>query len=95
MLGILNTDSGSITISGHLPTAVIKKWPGAIGYVPQNVAIMDGSIKRNITLGYDESDTPDSFIWKSLELANMAEFVRNLPEQLNFQVGDRGSKLSS
>jgi ABC-type multidrug transport system fused ATPase/permease subunit len=94
MLGILNPDRGIISISGLLPTAAIRKWPGAISYVPQNIAIMDGSIRHNITLGYDEYDVPDSLIWKSLELADLAEFVRNLPGQLNFKVGDRGSKLS-
>ena len=48
VLGLLAPSSGSITISGHTPVDAIKKWPGSIGYVPQDVFIENSTVKENI-----------------------------------------------
>lgn len=94
LLGILSLDSGNILISGLAPLEAIEKWPGAIGYVPQDVVLNHGSIRDNIALGYPKEQISDALVWKSLEQAQIADFVRSLPEGLNSQVGEKGSKLS-
>ena len=48
VLGLLVPSSGSITISGLTPVDAIKKWPGAIAYVPQDVALSNGTFRENL-----------------------------------------------
>jgi ABC-type multidrug transport system fused ATPase/permease subunit len=53
ILGLLAPSAGSIKISGLSPIEVIKKWPGSIGYVPQDVFIQNSTVKENICLGFN------------------------------------------
>jgi ABC-type bacteriocin/lantibiotic exporter with double-glycine peptidase domain len=94
MLGIAKPSQGQIRISGCSPEEAVKKWPGAIGYVPQEIYIKDGSILENVTMGYEIDQTMYPLINKSLEVAHLLEFVENLPEGLNAYVGEKGSRLS-
>lgn len=94
ILGILQPQRGSVTISGLNSLAAIQKWSGAISYVPQDVMVMDGTIKENVCMGFDTEQIPDEFVWECLEISQLADYVRSLPEKLEAQVGDRGSKIS-
>ena len=94
MLGNITVEPGTVTISNIDPHQAIEKWPGAIGLVPQQVYISDGSIRDNICLGFESYKVPEEVIWDCLEKADMSEFVRNLPDGLEHQVGDNGTKLS-
>jgi ABC-type multidrug transport system fused ATPase/permease subunit len=94
ILGILEPDKGEISISGVNPLAAISKWPGAIGYVPQDVMISNGTISENVSLGYPKESVKESLIWPALEVAQLAPFVKALPSQLETPVGDRGTKIS-
>ena len=94
ILGVLNPDSGNVQIQGYPPLSAIKLWPGAIGYVPQDVMISNGTIRQNVCLGYSLGAVEEDDIWQALEVAQLAEFIRELPEGLDTPVGDRGTKLS-
>lgn len=94
ILGLINPDSGSVTISGIAPKEAISTWPGALGYVPQDVFIADGTIKENISLGFSSSEVDDEHYWNCLRLARLDAFVAGLPDRLDAQVGERGSRLS-
>lgn len=94
ILGVLEPDSGVVHIQGNEPLESIRRWPGAIGYVPQDVMISNGTIRQNVCLGYSPADVPENAIWQALEVAQLANFVRGLPEGLDTPVGDRGTKLS-
>lgn len=94
ILGIIEPDEGSITISGLDPILAISKWPGAVGYVPQDVMISNGTIRENVSLGYPKNSAKDELIWPALEVAQLGSFVESLPQQLQTPVGDRGTKIS-
>jgi ABC-type multidrug transport system fused ATPase/permease subunit len=94
ILGVLRPDSGNVQIQGHPPLSAIRLWPGAIGYVPQDVMISNGTIRQNVCLGYSSSEIKEEDIWQALKVAQLAEFIRELPEGLDTPVGDRGTKLS-
>lgn len=94
LLGVLTQDSGEVLISGHKPKDAIQKWPGAIAYVPQNVTIMNGTIRENIALGFDHDQFTDQFVMEALEQAQLSELITQLPDGLDTQVGERGTKLS-
>lgn len=94
MLGLIPPDSGDIQISGINPKEAILKWPGAISYVPQDVYIINGTIRENIAIGCNKDEVQDSEIWEALRLAQLEDFVRKLENQLDFEVSENGSRLS-
>lgn len=94
MLGLIPPNTGSIEISGLQPRDAINKWPGAISYVPQDVFILDGSIKENIAVGFHPNETSDEDIWEALRIAQLEEFVLKLDNQLKTEVSENGSRLS-
>ena len=94
LLGVMPPSTGEICISGLPPLASINKWPGSIGYVPQDVVLVHGTIRENILLGFPPESFSDQEIWESLKQAQLEEFVRQLPAQLETQTGERGTSLS-
>lgn len=94
LLGVLNPDLGSVLISGLPPILAVAKWPGAVSYVPQDVVIVAGTIRENIALGYPKEEATDELVLNALKIAQLDEFVLNLPEGMDTQVGERGSRIS-
>jgi ABC-type multidrug transport system fused ATPase/permease subunit len=94
MLGVLEPNSGEVLISGLSPKKAVKQYPGAVSYIPQDVVVVNGTIRKNVTLGFEEGSIPDEFVWEALRVAHLDELVRELPEKLDSSVGDRGTKLS-
>jgi ABC-type branched-subunit amino acid transport system ATPase component len=94
LLGVLPATSGSVIISGKPPLETISTWPGATSYVPQDVTISNGTFRENVGLGYPKESVTDDLVWRALEIAQLADFVRALPEGLDTKVGERGTKIS-
>lgn len=94
LLGVLEADSGEITISGLSPRKAIQTWPGAISYLPQEVFISEGTVRENVALGYPIQIATDEKVLECLKLANLDEFVLALDKGLDSKVGENGTKLS-
>ena len=94
LLGVLSPTSGEILVAGKSPNDIITTFPGALAYVPQDVFIINGTIRDNVCLGYNKESIPTELINKALEKAQLSEFVDNLPSKLDTYIGDNGSKLS-
>ena len=84
---------GMITIDGQdINTVTQDSLHKSIGFVQQNIFLFDSSIREN--LRYGKSDATDEELWHALEWANLADFIRSLPEGLDTQVGEHGTRLS-
>lgn len=94
LLGVLIPDEGNVKISGLAPMAAVAKWPGAVSYVPQDVVISNGSIRENVALGYPIDVATDELVLNALKVANLDDFVKDLPEGVDTPVGERGAKIS-
>jgi ABC-type bacteriocin/lantibiotic exporter with double-glycine peptidase domain len=94
LLGVIQPDHGDVKISGISPIDAISKWPGAISYVPQDVLIVEGTIRHNVALGFPSSSIENDRILSAIEDAALAEFVKSLPNGLDTQVGENGARLS-
>ena len=94
LLGVLVPDSGLVSISNLRPLQAAARWPGAISYVPQDVMIINGSIRENIALGYPITLATNERIIEALELAQLGDFIAELPDGIDAYVGERGAKLS-
>jgi ABC-type multidrug transport system fused ATPase/permease subunit len=94
LLGVMTPDDGTVLISGLPPLLAVAKWPGAIAYVPQDVAISSGTIRENVALGFPEQQATDELVISALKVAQLDQFVSDLPRGLDTQVGERGAKIS-
>lgn len=94
MLGFLGYSGGDITVGGRSIRENLAGWQRLIGYIPQAIYLTDASIRRNVALGVPASDIDDDAVWRALEAAQLADYVRTLPEGLQTNVGERGVRLS-
>jgi ABC-type multidrug transport system fused ATPase/permease subunit len=94
LLGILEPDQGEVLLDGMKPAFQISRNPGSIAYVPQGALIIDGSLRDNLLLGLDTQQISEEMILKSLERAHLRNFVSQLPNGLETQAGEAGTKIS-
>ena len=94
LLGLLAPSAGIIEISGLTPIKAITKWPGSIGYVPQDVFIENSTVKENVCLGFNPESVSDDLVWQALQLAELSDFVKGLEGQLSYRISDAGKNLS-
>ena len=92
LLGLLRPQVGSVAINGNEIFDMPYLWARVVGYVPQNVFLMDDTVRANVAFGMKDID--DSDIWEALERAQLKPFVEALPERLDTVVGERGIKFS-
>lgn len=94
ILGVMNPNSGEIKISESSPLDAFKKWPGAVGYVPQDVYLIQGTVRDNFEIGPNDIQSHDDTYIKALTDAKM-EFIFSFPNLgLDTMVGENGTKLS-
>ena len=92
LLGYLKPYQGKVLVDGIDIATNRKGWMLNIGYIPQLIFLLDGTIRNNVLLGYDEGD--ERKLWEALRLAQLDEFVKGLPKGLDTEIGERGIKLS-
>lgn len=93
MLGFLAPTEGEIRIDGkRLTTANRSGWHRLVGYVPQEIFIKDGTLAENVALG---SAVPDrKKLEEVLELVHLGDWLRTLPQGVDTDLGECGSRLS-
>ena len=93
LTGLHQPGAGTITIDG-VPIGEIDMpaWRSGIGYVPQELTLLHGTIYDNVTLGDDTISRED--VWTALHAAGAAGFIEKLPKKLDTHIGNMGSKLS-
>lgn len=94
ILGVLHPDSGTVLVGGVSPREAIAQWSGALAYVPQAVALVDGTIRDNVALGLPREVMDDALVWEALERAHLDVFLKQTREGLDTYVGERGIRLS-
>ena len=92
--GIHLPESGDITVDGVSIKNNLKSWQMKIGYVPQNIKLMNASIKENIALGFKTEEIDLDKINEVIIAVQLSKFIEDLPKGLNTYVGDNGSKIS-
>lgn len=93
IIGFLMPTKGNIYIDGQdITTIALSDYRHNISVVPQNSILFSGSIRENITYGLNEVSKEQ--VDKVTEMANLHEFIDDLPNGLDTLIGDRGCKLS-
>ncbi|MCR5552165.1 MAG: ABC transporter ATP-binding protein/permease [Oscillospiraceae bacterium] len=94
ILGLLEPQSGAIRFGGADIRDDIPAWQSRIGYIPQNIYLVDESIRANVALGVKDAEIDEAQVWRALESAQLADFVRGLKDGLDTVIGERGVRLS-
>ncbi len=94
LLGLLKIHQGSILCDGVDVFDNYPAWLSQIGYIPQSIYLVDEPVRNNIAFGIADDQIDDTRIWEALEEAQLAEFIRGLPEGLDTAIGDRGVRIS-
>lgn len=94
LLGLLIPTSGTIESDGQNVFDNLDEWQPKIGYIPQNIFLLDGSIRDNICFGLEKEAIDEKRIYEVLKQTQLFEFVNSLPDGLNTMVGEQGTKLS-
>jgi len=93
VLGVLEPTNGEIKVFGVDPISLIESGL-IVGYVPQNVYLRHGSILENVCFGMEREEVDLERVWSCLDKVMLGEWVKSLPDGINSDVGERGSKLS-
>lgn len=94
ILALLKPTEGHILMDGIDIEDLGSQWNKIVGYVPQATFIIDDTIRHNIAFGENKRAIDDAQVWQALRIAQLDEFVRNLPKGLDTRVGERGVRFS-
>ncbi len=94
ILGLLEPTEGRILVDGTDIRTNMAAWHEKIGYIPQTIYLMDDTIRANIAFGIDEADINEAGIYNAIKEAQLDEFIAQLPDGIETEIGDRGVKLS-
>ena len=92
-LGLRPPTSGRVLLDGHdLRELDLRTYRRQIGVVPQATVLFNGSLRENVSYGLEK--VSDGRLWDILAEANLSEFARSLPQQLDTPLGESGAQLS-
>lgn len=95
LLGLFHPSSGRIVVNGKFLLGEDYKWSKEnIGYVPQNIYMIDDTIKKNIAFGIETKEIDDQLIKRCLEKAQLKNFLNSSPNGVDTIVGEQGSRIS-
>ena len=95
ILGLLEPSSGQVVVDNQVITDENREsWQKMIGYVPQDVFLLDDTIRRNIAFGLDDHEIDEQRVDEVIKMAKLKEFVQSTPEGNELLLGERGARLS-
>jgi ABC-type multidrug transport system fused ATPase/permease subunit len=94
ILGLHPADRGDVLVDGTPIEGVATWWRSQLGYVPQEVFLVDASIRENVSFAVAPDAIDEELVWASLQRADLDAWVRSLPDGLDTSVGERGVRVS-
>ncbi|MES2294538.1 MAG: ABC transporter ATP-binding protein [Pseudomonadota bacterium] len=94
LLGILQPTRGDILIDDVPMTVHVAAWRAKVAFVPQDVFLLNETLRRNIAFGQEDAKIDDAALSRAVQLAQLESLIDELPEGLNTRIGDRGGRLS-
>ena len=94
ILGVYAPQSGYVFHNGKSIHHDPGEWTNLVGYVPQQIYMLDESIRENVSFGVPKDEVDEVRVWGAIEKARLKDFVESLPDKLDTIIGDRGVRLS-
>ena len=94
LLGLIKPHKGSVLINNFDMHNNLLQWQKRLGYVSQNIFLLDASLKENIAFGEKKEKINYEKLNMAIENSNLKDFVQNLADGIDTNIGERGSKIS-
>ena len=94
ILGVLTPTSGKVLADETDIQDHLNRWHHTIGYIPQNIYLMDDTIAANVAFGVPAEEIDQEKVKRALARAQMADAVAEMPDGIMTEVGERGVRLS-
>ncbi|WP_454778561.1 ABC transporter ATP-binding protein [Georgenia muralis] len=94
ILGLHDPRDGHVTVDGTDIAGRKRRWQSGIGYVPQDVYLLDATMAENIAFDQDRSAIDQELLDSAVAQAQLDELVTELPEGIDTPIGEKGSRLS-
>ena len=94
IVGFIKPLEGEIMIDNVNIHSNLREWQNKIGYVSQNVFILDDTLKNNIVFGEKDDEINFGLLENAIAQAQLSDFVSSLAEGVDTNVGERGAKIS-
>jgi ATP-binding cassette, subfamily B, bacterial PglK len=94
LLGLIFPNQGSITFNGNNINNCLREWQSKVAYIPQEIFIIDDTLKKNIALGLNDSQIDHEFLIEIIKKTQLKELINSLPEGIETHLGENGVRLS-
>jgi ABC-type multidrug transport system fused ATPase/permease subunit len=94
ILGLYEPSNGEILFNGSLLSQNMKSWRSNVAYLPQQVFLLDSSLKNNIAIGVNNSEIDSDKLLSAIKKACLEDLVKTLPNGIETLIGERGVRLS-
>ena len=95
LLGLYTPSKGGLLLDGVPVSAEeMPAWQANCAFVPQNIRLLDASVRENVAFCEDSDSIDDNEVWAALEAAQFSEFAAQMPYGLYTICGEDGIKLS-
>lgn len=94
LLGFLQPQQGKILVDGRDIHENLPAWQKQIGLVPQQIFLLDASIRENVAFGVPKEQLDERALDKALEAAQLQEFIAALPDGADSHIGEGGIRIS-
>ena len=93
-LGLLVPQQGNISYNNKDLQSSMELWRSQVAYLPQQVFLIDDTLRRNIALGTDDNNIDDIKLYSAIRQSSLTDIVERLPEGIETIIGERGIRLS-
>ena len=94
LLGLLDPQGGEISYNGKPMSVSLSKWRSQVAYLPQQVFLIDNTLRCNIALGMEDEEINDIQLHEAIRQSRLEDLVRQLPNGVETLLGERGVRLS-
>ncbi len=94
LVGSLIPTTGTILVQNEMPSEISRRFPGTIGYVPQDIPIINGTLRENITLGVPQTAENESHLLECIANAQLTKLLTDLPAGMDTDLRKEGISLS-
>ena len=95
LLGLLQPTNGQLLFDGvPLASNEVQAWQRCCAFVPQGIKLLDASVRGNVAFGVEDDAINEDLLWECLEMAQLADFVSDLPYGAFTRIGEDGMRLS-
>lgn len=94
LLGLHRPSTGRVAVDGLCINSDLRGWQANIGYVPQDVFLLDATLAENIAFDESRDELDEDRLIAALRDAQLADVVASLPHGIDTEIGERGARLS-